>query len=248
MKLNELQYQFSDALLYKNELVSAQIKNKKAFSNNELLQIHRNNFIMGVTESLSATYQHTLALVGEAFFNAVTRQFILQHPPHENNMMTYGVGFSDFLGTLTQLKSLPYVAEMARFEWLLEQTTNKPVQTSLLDIAQLALLKPQQLESITFQVVTQVGLFSSEQNIQHLYQMIINNNVEQSDLNSPCYLALKKQENFSVELISLSNDEFLLLEQIIQGKSLRQIHPIDLHQYLPSLLEKDLLHGFTLNH
>ena len=248
MKLNELQYQFSDALLYKNDLVSTQIKNKKAFSNNELLQIHRNNFIMGVTESLCATYQHTLALVGEAFFNAVTRQFILQHPPHENNMMTYGLGFSDYLGALAQLKSLPYVAEMARFEWLLELTTNKPVQTSLIDLAQLALVEPQQLETITFQVITQVSLFSSEQNVQHLYRMIINNNVEQSDLNKPCFIALKKQVDFSVELISLNKDEFLLLEQIIQEKSLGQIQPTDLHQYLPSLLGKDLLHGFTLKY
>lgn len=247
MKLNELQYQFSDALLYKNDLVSTQIQNKKAFSSNELLQIHRNNFIMGVTESLSATYQHTLKLVGEEFFNSVTRQFILQHPPHENNMMTYGVGFSDFLGTLTQLKSLPYVAEMARFEWLLEQTTNKPVQTSILDLAQLALIKPQQLEKISFQIVSQISLFSSEQNIKHLYKMIINNNVEQSDLNSTCYMALKKQFDFKVELISLNKDEFLLLEQIMQKKHLGQIQPAELHQNLPSLMDKGLLNGFTLN-
>lgn len=246
MKLNQLQSQFSDALLYKNDLLSAQIKHKQEFSNNQLLQIHRNNFIMGVTESLSASYQHTLALVGEEFFNAVARQFILQNPPGENNMMTYGDGFSDYLSTLEQLTSLPYVPEMARFEWLLEETANSPLQTSLLDVNQLASIEPEQHEQIIFYTGTDVRLFQSKQNIELLYKMILNGNIEAQDLNIPCYMALKKQIDFSVELISLTHDEFVLLQQIQQNKSLQEIQPIELHQHLSSLLQKHLLNGFAL--
>lgn len=247
MKIKQLQRQFSDTLLYKNDQIAQQIKPKKAFTNNELLQIYRNNFVMGVTEALSATYQHTLSLVGETFFNAVARQFILSHPPQENNMMTYGKGFSEYLHDLEQLKELPYVAEMARFEWLLEQTTNKKLQTFSLDIEQLKLIPTDQLENIVFQIATQVSLFSSKQNIQHLYDMIIRQQIQETDLNQICYLALKKQENFSVELISLSEAEFLLLQQILQQKTMEKIAPQSLFEALPQLLEKDLLCGFTLN-
>lgn len=247
MKIKQLQRQFSDTLLYKNDQIAQQIKPKKAFTSNDLLQIYRNNFVMGVTEALSATYQHTLSLVGETFFNAVARQFILSHPPQENNMMTYGKGFSEYLHDLEQLKELPYVAEMARFEWLLEQTTNKKLQTFSLDIEQLKLIPTDQLENIVFQIATQVSLFSSKQNIQHLYDMIIRQQIQETDLNQICYLALKKQENFSVELISLSEAEFLLLQQIMQQKTMEKIAPQSLLEALPQLLEKDLLCGFTLN-
>lgn len=247
MKIKQLQRQFSDTLLYKNDQIAQQIKPKKAFTSNDLLQIYRNNFVMGVTEALSATYQHTLSLVGETFFNAVARQFILSHPPQENNMMTYGKGFSEYLHDLEQLKELPYVAEMARFEWLLEQTTNKKLQTFSLDIEQLKLIPTDQLENIVFQIATQVSLFSSKQNIQHLYDMIIRQQIQETDLNQICYLALKKQENFSVELISLSEAEFLLLQQILQQKTMEKIAPQSLLEALPQLLEKDLLCGFTLN-
>lgn len=246
MNIKQLQQQFSDTLLYKNDQIALQIKPKEAFASDELLQIYRNNFVMGVTEALSATYQHTLALVGETFFNAVARQFILRHPPQENNMMTYGNGFSEYLDDLEQLKELPYVAEMARFEWLLEQTTNKKLQTDSLDLEQLKSIPTEQLENISFQIATQVSIFSSKQNIQHLYNMIIRQQIQETDLNQICYLALKKQQNFSVELILLSEAEFLLLQQIMQHKKMGTIAPQSLLEGLPQLLEKNLLHGFTL--
>ncbi|MFT6925967.1 MAG: hypothetical protein ACJAZP_001561 [Psychromonas sp.] len=247
MNIKQLQRQFSDTLLYKNDQIADQIKPKKAFASDDLLQIYRNNFVMGVTEALSATYQHTLSLVGETFFNAVARQFILRHPPKENNMMTYGDGFSEYLDHLEQLKELPYVAEMARFEWLLEQTSNKKLQTVSLDIEQLKSIPAEQLENIIFQIATQVSTFSSKQNIEHLYSMIIRKQIQESDLNQICYLVLKKQENFSVELILLSETEFLLLQQIMQHKTMGTIAPQSLLEGLPQLLEKDLLCGFTLN-
>ncbi|WP_372881074.1 DNA-binding domain-containing protein [Psychromonas sp.] len=244
MKIRQLQQQFSDTLLYKSEQITTQIKAKKDFTGNELLQVYRNNFVMGITEALSSTYQHTLALVGEEFFNAVARQFILSNPPQENNLMSYGNGFSEHLDGLEQLTNLPYVAEMARFEWLLEQTTNKKLQHSALDLHQLQSIPSDQLEKIAFQAATQVVLFSSRQNIAHLHQMMLRNEVQETDLNQPCFLALKKQPSFTVELISLSETEFLLMEQIMQKKNLGEIAPQSLLPSLPKLLEKDLLCGF----
>ena len=76
--------------------------------------------------------------------------------------------------------------------------------------------------------------------------MIIYKQIQETDLNQICYLALKKQANFSVELILLSETEFLLLQQIMQQKKMGQIAPQSLLEGLPQLLEKDLLYGFTL--
>ena len=246
MKLNQLQLQFSEALLYKNDLIKDQIKEKKNFTRSELLQVYRNSFVMGVTEALAITYLHTQALVGEEFFNSVTRAFILQTPPAENNIITYGEGFSDFLNTLPQLKEMPYIAEMASFEWLLEQTSGKQITTKTLDIEKLSALQEDQFEQLLFQVPSQISLFSSEQDIFKLYKMLINNDLQETDLNHKCYLVLKKQLDFSVELIELSKDQFMLLQQISEDKSLAEIKPHDLHQFLPVLLEKELLNGFVI--
>jgi len=246
MNLNKLQQQFCEALRYQNSLITTEIQEKEAFTSSELLQIYRNSFVMGVTDALSITYQHTLSLVGDAFFNAVARQFIVQQPPQENNIITYGNGFSEYLHSLEQLENIPYIAEMARFEWLLEQTSNLPLHTKKLDVISLAAIAAEQLPDIIFHVPAQVVLFSSEQNICYLYQMLVDNKVQETDLNQACYIALKKQPDFTVELIKLSHEEFLLLQQISKQQCLAQVAPSNLHQFLPALMEKQLINGFTV--
>lgn len=245
MKLNKLQLKFSEALLYRNTLIENEIQEKTAFSSHELLQIYRNNFVIGVTEALAVTYRHTLALVGDAFFNTAARQYILQQPPQENNIINYGDGFSDYLHTLTQLQSMPYIAEMAGFEWLLEQTSNLQIEEKRLDITQLAVIPEQKFAEIIFQMPLQLNLFASKQDIWQLYQMLINNSVQETDLAHSCYIALKKQADFSVELIKLNKDEFSLLQQISQQRSLGEITQDHLQQFLPSLMQKGLINGFT---
>lgn len=246
MKLGELQSLFGDALLYKNDLIAGQIKEKSSFSGSDLLQLYRNSFVMGVTEALQATYLHTLSLVGEEFFNAAARQFILQQPPQENNIMAYGDGFSDFLKSLEQLTTMPYIAEMARFEWLLEETTNTHIENATLNVTKLGALQNAQFADIIFHIPEQVSLFSSGQDIAHLYRMLIDKEVQETDLNCACYMALKKQPDFSLELIKLTPQEYSLAKQIRQNKPLGQIQPLELHQHLPLLMEKKLLSGFTL--
>ena len=245
MKLNQLQTQFSDALFYQHEKITETIEETQSITPLQRLQVYRNSFIMGITEALAITYQHTSALVGEEFFNSVCRAFILNNPPLENNIMTYGLGFNEYLATLPQLTEMPYIAEMARFEWLLEQTSNAEIEDKHFDTTQLALVPENQLGQLLFQVATQITLFESQQNISHLYQMIISDEVIESDLDSTCYVALKKQPDFRIELISLEQQQFLLLQQIIAGKTLAEIST-DLHPQLATLLEKQLINGFTI--
>lgn len=247
MKLGLLQTQFADSLFYKHDEIVAQIKETSLITPVQRLQVYRNSFIMGVTEALAMTYQHTFALVGEEFFNVVSREFILNQPPLENNIMTYGDGFSNYLSILPQLSGLPYISEMARFEWLLEQTSNLPLNRQVLDAPQLANISKESLNDVVFQLPTQISIFTSEQNISLLYQMIIADEVIETDLNSPCYLVLKKQQDFRIELITLKKDQILLLQEIQDGKNFKQIAIQQLHQQLPILLEQELLTGFTVN-
>ncbi|PKF62566.1 DUF2063 domain-containing protein [Psychromonas sp. psych-6C06] len=246
MKLKQLQTQFADSLFYEGDAITESIKTTQQISPDQRLQIYRNSFIMGVTEALVITYQHTSSLVGEDFFNAVCRTFILQNPPKENNIITYGKGFSCYLSALPQLQSMPYISEMARFEWALEQTCNTPVSVLQLDLEKLGQLTEDNLANLTFSTPTQITLFESEQNIALLYEMLIAEQVQETDLNTPCYLVLKKQPDFKIELISLDKLSFRLLQQIQAGKTLAEISRDGLEAQLPHLLEQALLNGFTI--
>jgi hypothetical protein len=247
MKLQQLQAQFADALFYRHDNIIEQIIEPESVTPIQRIQIYRNSFIMGTTEALAITYKHTLSLVGEEFFNVVSREFIITHPPTDNNIMTYGVNFNVFLNTLKQLDTMPYIAEMAKLEWLLEQTSNSQISDQTLDLTKLSLVAENAFNALQFIVPTQVCLFDSKQDVYQLYQMLINDAVVETDLNKTCYLALKKHADFRIELISLEKDTFLLLQQLLAGKSLGEIIPQELHEQLPSLLEKSLLNGFTIS-
>lgn len=247
MKLMQLQAQFSESLFYQHEKITMQIKETTSINPTQRLQVYRNSFIMGVTEALAMTYKHTLSLVGEDFFNTVSRKFILTSPPSDNNIMTYGLGFSEYLSGLAQLDNMPYISEMARFEWLLEQTSNRQIDNQVLNVEQLANVTEESFSLLRFLIPKQVSLFQSQQNMSHLYQMLMDDAVVETNLNTPCYLALKKHSDFRVELITLVESEFSLLQQIKKAKSLAEIVPQELHQQLPTLLENQLLNGFTVN-
>lgn len=83
------------------------------------LQIYRNHYTITLTDALAATYPVVHRLVGEGFFNQAARRFVRMAPPASPCLFDYGAGFGDFLATLREAAALPYLADVARFEWAL---------------------------------------------------------------------------------------------------------------------------------
>lgn len=80
--------------------------------------IHRNNVIVSLIESLRDTYPVCAQLVGDEFFRHMARQFVRQHPPASPVLVHYGIGFAGFVESLEEARPVPYLADVARLEWL----------------------------------------------------------------------------------------------------------------------------------
>jgi hypothetical protein len=78
--------------------------------------VYRNNVVGGLVRALGERFPVTRRLVGEAFFAAMAREFVLAHPPRSPLMFTYGNGFPDFVETFPPSATLPYLADLARLE------------------------------------------------------------------------------------------------------------------------------------
>jgi len=247
LTLKALQQAFSQTLLYQPSEVASQLKEKPGFTADELLQIHRNNFVISVTESLKAVYRLTLQLVGDAFFESVARHYLLQTPPKENNIRVYGKEFPTFLNTLPQLATLPYVVEMAKFESIYEQAQNLPLSSITFDAQSLQEVAADEFPNLQFLIRSDCVLFKSSQNINVLFNMINSGEVTETDLNQHCYLLLQKHPDFSIEIMELTQSQWLLIEQLQHATTLEQIQPTDLQEELSHLLTKQLICGFTIN-
>ncbi|MDF3931669.1 HvfC/BufC N-terminal domain-containing protein [Pseudomonas citronellolis] len=82
--------------------------------------VYRNNVVVGLVGALKDAYPVLLRLLGEAFFCAMAREFVVRRPPRHPVMLDYGEGFAEFLEGFGPVATLPYLADVARLEraWL----------------------------------------------------------------------------------------------------------------------------------
>ena len=58
-------------------------------------------------------------LVDKDFFAYAAYKYLREHPPHSRCLVEYGADFADFLARFAPCQDLPYLADVARFEWAL---------------------------------------------------------------------------------------------------------------------------------
>lgn len=117
MTIAAMQRTFADALL--DPAVGAphflQPKPERAFD------IYRNNVAVTLIDALAARFPVTVRLVGEAFFRAMARCYSVANLPDSPVLSRYGNSFPDFITRFAPASGLPYLADVARLEMLLNE-------------------------------------------------------------------------------------------------------------------------------
>ncbi|MGE0005603.1 MAG: DUF2063 domain-containing protein [Parvibaculaceae bacterium] len=78
--------------------------------------VYRNNVATGLARALAARFPVTEKIVGEGFFTAMARDFVLGSPPASPVLLRYGDGFPDFVAAFPPAADLPYLADVVRLE------------------------------------------------------------------------------------------------------------------------------------
>ncbi|MEI9987268.1 MAG: DNA-binding domain-containing protein [Aliidongia sp.] len=84
----------------------------------ERFAVYRNNVAVGLIEALRSGFPVVNRLVGEEFFTAMARLHALRCPPSSPVLLAYGGDFPAFIAEFEPAATLPYLADVARFEWL----------------------------------------------------------------------------------------------------------------------------------
>jgi hypothetical protein len=161
MRLADLQAAYRGYLLTGDSAPLAPAIVADAFDAAERLDIYRNNFLIGLGEALKANFPVTLQLVGGDFFAQAARHFVLDHPPQHPCLFEYGASFPDYLRDLRQLADMPYVAEMAHFEFARVAAYNAPAE-HYLSTDTLARLSPEQLDTLPIRLSRHARIVSAE--------------------------------------------------------------------------------------
>lgn len=118
--LPENQSAFSAALLQPDAPVPENVVDPQGRVAPKRFAVYRNNVTVSLVEALRATFKSVEALVGEAFFKQMAREFVRSHPPKSPLLMEYGREFAAFVSNFRSAENLPFLADVARLDraWL----------------------------------------------------------------------------------------------------------------------------------
>jgi hypothetical protein len=111
-----LQTEFAQALLDPDRAVPGELTSHTARYPQKRFAVYRNNVVAGLVNALRAKFPATGRIVGEDFFTAMARVFVMTHPPRSKILHTYGDDFGDFIAAFEPAAELPYLADVARLE------------------------------------------------------------------------------------------------------------------------------------
>ena len=92
----------------------------------ERIAIYRANGRANYRNALAATYPVVKRLTGAPFFDAAVDAFVEAHPPVAGDLNVYGENFAGFLAAYPPAATLPYLPDMARLEWAIDEASRAP--------------------------------------------------------------------------------------------------------------------------
>ena len=123
------------------------------------LAAYRSNSHVLAERTLLAAYPVISQLLGLESFQLLARDFWQQHPPALGDLAQWGQPLAGFLQASDQLASEPYLADVARVEWLLHLAVG--AADSCPDPASFALLSSYDPDALTLKLSTGVAVISS---------------------------------------------------------------------------------------
>ncbi len=148
--LHDLQRSFRASMLSGDDEEIGRYILEAGFSATERLRIYRNTCRSTLVEILRMTYPAVDRLVGPDFFVMAADKFVQGHPARSGYLNEYGAGFADFLAQLEEAGTLPYLPDVARFEWALSVAANAE-DAQVLDPGALAAVSPEHHAALRFE-------------------------------------------------------------------------------------------------
>jgi len=183
------------------------------------MKIYKNNMIASLQQTLQETYKMIVQLVGEDFFRLAAREYIHRYPSLSGNLHDYGEYFSDFLEEFFPVRNLPYLPEVAKFEWtahLLHYANGG----GELDPKSMESLSPDQFHELHFNLHPASALIQFQYPILRIIDLCKGEMDEEINLDEGGVNLLIIRRELEIMLVPLALSEFTFLSALNKNASL----------------------------
>lgn len=175
MKLSDLQKAFSDAVFAANSdpialnRVNDEIESSTTLTSQDRIDIYRNSILSCLIQALNDIYPVCSKLVGQQFFDAMSRLYAQQHPSPTPDLADFGEQFSDFIADFEHAQSLPYLPDVARLEWAWHCAFHANDESGL-DFEALGQVSAEQQSDLVFKLPKSATLLQSDYPVDKIWQ------------------------------------------------------------------------------
>src|SRR5271154_3135293 len=131
--------------------------------------IYRHHAFATLGDALQTTFPVVCPLVDKRFFAYAAHEYLREHPPHSRCLIEYGADYADFLAGFEPCVDLPYLPDVARFEWALNMAATVGEAASL-PIEALAAVPPEKAACLAVRLQPSVSYFASGWPIDAIWQ------------------------------------------------------------------------------
>lgn len=163
MNLSKLQDRVTQALFDSEpdlSAASADVLTQGQLTSEQRVGIYRNSSRGILKQHLAAVFSVSEQLIGEQRFTVLCNAYIDEHTPSTPYLAEFGDCFGDFIGQQESLRSYPYIADVARLEWMRHISWHQPNQPTA-DFSQLAELDEQAQAALHFELPNSASMLHS---------------------------------------------------------------------------------------
>ena len=227
MQLNKVQKSFKDHMFSTVEAVEnpeaefAQLFDVGNIPLDRRLKIYRNHIVTTLSEVLVMSFPLVEILVGEDFLKTAAKLYLFDNPPTEACLDRYGSGFPDFLKGYEHANALPYLADVARLDWLMNEVRCAKDDNTV-TINDLAQLPPEQYEETIFKLKNSVQLLHSDFPLAAIYNFCKEKSGDDAQLNiddEESFILITRME-WDPTVFNLEASEYHFFSQLQEEKPL----------------------------
>lgn len=230
MRLNEIQARFSDMIMMQG---NPDDSFARFFETGDIplsarLAVYRNNVISGLTNAVAANFPMLEKLVGKDFLNSIIKSYARANPPVSGCLTFYGDDFDQFIASHDSAVRLPYLADMAKLEILINRSAHAGDDEALA-AEDLTAIPPDALENMELKTRHSVHLLKSPWPLQKIREFCLNER-DAPDINSGGACLLTHRPLLDTEVAEITDGEFAFLNALTAGMKLGEAvaHAMDI--------------------
>ncbi len=213
---------------------------------------YRRNVQASLIGVLEARFPVVARLTGTEFFRAMSQAYLRIEPPRSAVLLAYGGGFAGFVAGFSPAADLPYLADVARLEWLQHEAYHA-ADAAPLTAAALAAIAPEALAATTLTLHPSLRLLATPFPVLAIWQTNTHDAVVQVvDLAAGADALLIARPHLDVEIRRLPTAALPFIADLAAGLGLgeaaecaasRADH-LDLQRALASVISAGCIAGY----